>query len=714
MSSIFHLGQFTQISKQLQSWINYPQQETALLRKIVDRIRNSLELKVVLQTAVSEIAQLLELDTCLFLWYFQDTQRMQVVCEHSSDPSHDSRLGYYPMESFGVLGEAIASGQMIINGEALNNNLSSVSKIAKHLNKFRSKQHYAPEQVLGSNTNLLIPVTDEVGWVGFIGCLSEEPRSWTAGEIELLQSITDPLEIAIRQAQLYEQTQKQAQREQLVNQITSQTRQTFDLEIILTEAIAQLLEALQVDRCLVHLVENSDHPETIAFSEPPAEISLDLESGVPPENNSPAYIRRQHLYEVCRPPFPPTVDEFDTHGPITQWVVQHRQRVVIADVTQDKRIGTDNEEYQKAQIKSSLVIPAQANGKLHAILYLNQCDQVRYWSKNDQKLTQAVADQLAISIQQAYLYSQIQRQAAYSNAQAQKMAEMLAELKQTQAQLIHSEKMSSLGQMVAGVAHEINNPVNFIYGNIPYLENYVRDLVTLVKAYQQEYAQPSTRLSSLAEEIDLEFLMRDLPQIFQSMQSGAERIHSIVDLLQNFSRQNEAPLKSVDLNGAIESTLLMLHNQHSGRILVERQWGELPLVECYAKEINQVFLHVLTNAIEALRRSNNPDKCLKITTSLIVASHREDHREDHRVQIVIADNGPGIPLPIQSKVFDPFFTTKDVGQGKGLGLTVGYQTVVDQHQGTITMQSVPGHGAVFTIELPVKHQVTTELQPLTK
>jgi len=268
--------------------------------------------------------------------------------------------------------------------------------------------------------------------------------------------------------------------------------------------------------------------------------------------------------------------------------------------------------------------------------------------------------------------------------------------------------------MVAGVAHEINNPVNFIYGNIPYLENYVRDLVTLVKAYQQEYAQPSTRLSSLAEEIDLEFLMRDLPQIFQSMQSGAERIHSIVDLLQNFSRQNEAPLKSVDLNGAIESTLLMLHNQHSGRILVERQWGELPLVECYAKEINQVFLHVLTNAIEALRRSNNPDKCLKITTSLIVASHREDHREDHRVQIVIADNGPGIPLPIQSKVFDPFFTTKDVGQGKGLGLTVGYQTVVDQHQGTITMQSVPGHGAVFTIELPVKHQVTTELQPLTK
>lgn len=690
MSSIFHLGQFTQIGKQLHNWITYPQQETTLLRKIVDRIRNSLELKVVLQTAVSEIAQLLELDTCVFLWYFQDTQRVQVVCEHSISTDYRSRLGYYPMEAFGALGGAIASGQMIINGEALSSNLATVSKIAKQLNKFQTKQHYLPEQILGSSSNLLIPVTDEVGWVGFIACLSEQPRSWTAGEIDLLQSITDPLEIAIRQAQLYEETQKQAQREQLVNQITSQTRQSFDLEVILTEAIAQLLEALQIDRCLVHLVEDATNQELASLSE----LS-------DPHESEPSSPRHQHIYEVCRPPFPPTVDEFDTSGPITQWVIQHRQRVLIADVTQDRRIGSNNEEYQKAQIKSSLVIPAQANGKLHAILYLNQCTEVRYWSKNDQKLAQAVADQLAISIQQAYLYSQIQHQAAHSAAQAKKMAVMLTELKQTQSQLIQSEKMSSLGQMVAGVAHEINNPVNFIYGNIPYLENYVRDLVTLVKAYQQDYLHPSVRISHLSEEIDLEFLMRDIPQIFQSMQSGAERIHSIVDLLQNFSRQNEAPLKAVDMNGAIESTLLMLHNQHSGRILVDRQWEELPLVECYAKEINQVFLYILTNAIEALRRSEKADKCLKITTKLL----KGDYSKQDWIRIMIADNGPGVPLGIQSKVFDPFFTTKDVGQGKGLGLTVSYQTIVDQHKGKIEMRSTPDVGAEFIIELPVKHQL---------
>jgi len=698
VSSIFHLNQFTQIGKQLQTWINYPQQETLLLRKIIDRIRNSLELKVVLQTAVNEITELLELDTCLFFWYFPDTRRVQIVCEYSVIPDYESRLGYCPMETFGVLGGAIASGQIIINGEALSSNLAAVSKIAKQIHKFKAKQHYSPEQMLGSRANLLIPVTDEVGLVGFIACLSEQPRSWIAGEIDLLQSLTDPLEIAIRQAQLYEQTQKLAQREKLVNQITNQTRQTFDLEIILTEAIAQLLESLQIDRCLVHLVEES---EIALDTSPMLDPSLAEERSDTPDSQS--HIRRQHLYEVCRPPFQPTVDEFDTNGPITQWVVQHRQRVLIADVTKDKRIGSHNEEYQKAEIKSSLVVPVQANGKLHAILYLNQCKEVRYWSKNDQKLSQAVADQLAISIQQARLYSQIQHQAIHSAAQAQKMTMMLTELKQTQAQLIHSEKMSSLGQMVAGVAHEINNPVNFIYGNIPYLENYVRDLVTLVKAYQQDSDHPSPQVRQLAEEIDLDFLMRDLPQIFQSMQSGAERIHSIVDLLQNFSRQNEAPLKAVDINEAIESTLLMLHNQHSGRILVERYWGELPLVECYAREINQVFLHILTNAIEALRRSETNDKWIKITTQLI----QSVNLEQDKIQITIADNGIGIPLGIQSKVFDPFFTTKDVGKGKGLGLTVSYQTVVDQHRGTINLQSAPGAGAEFTIELPIKHEAPT-------
>ncbi len=627
---------------------------------------------MVLQTAVDEIAELLSLDSCLFLWYFADTRRVQVVCERNLHLGQSPQLGYYPLDSFGQMGAVIATGQLIVNGEGLGQGLEAISRISR-LNKRTAIKK--ANHLFGCVSNLLVPITNEEERIGFVGCLSAKPRHWLAKEVDFLDAIVQPLEIAIRQAQLYEQTQKQAQREQIVNQITNQTRQSFDLEVILGEAIRRLLEAMEVDRCLVHLVEDGE---------------LSITRGDQTGN-----IRRQHLYEVCRPPFEPSIDEFDTHGPITQWVIQHKQKVLITDISQDERIGENNEEYQKAQIKSSLVVPVQANGKLYAILYLNQCDHVRYWSKNDQTLTQAVADQLAISIQQAYLYAQTRHQAALSAAQAQHMASMLEELKQTQAKLIQSEKMTSLGQMVAGVAHEINNPINFIYGNVPYLENYVQDLMALVQAYRQEYPQPSATIRQLLDAMDVDFLLRDLPLICQSMQAGAERVHGVVELLQNFSRQNEAPLKAVDLNAAIESTLLILHNQHSGRLTLERDWGVLPLVECYGKDINQVFLHLITNAIEALGRSEKPERLLRLKTSML---------NPDTVQIVIADNGPGIQPEIISRVFDPFFTTKDVGQGRGIGLTVSYQIIVEQHYGHLSVSSQPGEGAEFTIELPVKHR----------
>ena len=687
----------------LQDWLKYPRRQAALIRKIVDRIRNSLELQVVLQTAVDEVAALLELDGCKFLWYFKDTQRVQVVCEHNNDSRKESHLGYHPLESFGAIAQAIAAGDLITNSGTVRDNPLSWGLIGEQLPWFwhslpqRRKQSDdadANHKLFGYSASLMIPVSDKESSIGFIACLCEQPRTWSVAEIEFLEVIAEPLEIAIRQARLYEQTQKQAICEQLINQITSQTRQSFDPETILTEAIAQLLEAMQADRCLVHQVEEASE----ISQEESQEESQTPQSPVPPVSSGTAF-RCKHLYEVCREPFLPTVDNFDIHGPITQWVIQHRQLVTIPDIEQDERIGKANIEYQKAQIKSSLVIPVQANGTLHALLYLNQCSHVRYWSKNDQKLAQAVADQLAISLQQAHLYARTQQQAQKSEMQAQEMSEMLEQLRLTQVQLIQSEKMSSLGRMVAGVAHEINNPINFIYGNIPYVDNYVSALIRLVEAYQAHYTDPPAQLQKLTEETEIDFLLRDLPKILKSMQLGAERIHEIVQLLQKFSGNNAATLKWIDLNAALESTLLILHNQMTG-IKVERHYDNLPHVQCYPKPINQAFLSIITNAIEALNRWSDPNKTLTLRTEWLPSSEMAD---EGRVRIAIADNGPGIQPDIQPKIFEPFFTTKEVGQGRGLGLTISYQTIVNQHNGQLEVISQPGQGTQFLIEIPLRH-----------
>lgn len=674
-------------------WLRHPAKQTALLRRIIDRVRNSLEVKVVLQTAVDEIATLLNLDRCCFFWYFRDTNRVQIICEStpsattkrspktvvkaalSSEPSQATgtacAIGYHPLTAFGHAAGAIAQGELVMHSGQLSR-LPLGQFLHPWVSAWQGKAPAIEGAVMGALAHLLVPVKSQHEERGFIACLADQPRQWSTAEVEFLQAIAQQLEIAIRQAQLYEQTQKQAQRERLVNRITAQTRQSFELETILTEAIAQLLEALQVDRCLVHLVEDSS-------------------------TASPA--QTKHLYEVCRPPFPASMHDFDTHGPITQWVMQTRQRVVITDVAQDERIGATNAEYQQAQIKSSLVVPVQTKETLHAILYLNQCDQIRYWSTNDQKLAQAVADQLAISIQQAHLYAQTQQQAAASAAQAQQLAATLHELRLTQTQLIQSEKISSLGRLVAGVAHEINNPINFIYGNVPYVETYTQDVLRLLQAYQERHPQLDPELQALIETVDLDFVTRDLPQILKSMRSGADRVRQIVLSLRNFSHLDEAHYKAVDIHKGIESTLLVMKPYLAQEIEIRKSYEVLPLVECCPSHLNQVFLSLLMNAVEALNWWPAEKKTIAICTAHVPATATEAER----VRIVVVDNGPGIPHEIQPKIFDPFFTTKDVGQGAGLGLTVSYQTIVNQHQGQLTFYSEPGLGTEFIIDLPVRH-----------
>lgn len=396
---------------------------------------------------------------------------------------------------------------------------------------------------------------------------------------------------------------------------------------------------------------------------------------------------------------------------IIQYVQRTQESVVLHQATSEG-LFTEDPYIVERQTQSVLCMPITQQGQLMGMLYLENNLVLGAFTPNRLQVLQILMAQAAISIENARLYRNLED---YSNnleqkvvARTQELTEKnqrlqstLQELQRTQAQLIQAEKMSSLGQMVAGVAHEINNPLSFIRGNINHAQNYLKDLIELVEL--QAYHAPSSHptVQQKIHDIELEFLKEDAPHLFQSMDHGVDRIRQIVLGLRNFARLDEAGQKRVDLHEGIENTLLIL--QHllqvqslQPEILVSKQYGTLPLVNCYASMINQVFLNILTNAIDALR---SPEGVALQPAPIIAIQTRPT--DDRQVQILITDNGPGMDDQVRSKIFDPFFTTKPVGQGKGLGLSVSYQIITQQHQGQLTCRSHPREGTTFVITLPI-------------
>ena len=296
------------------------------------------------------------------------------------------------------------------------------------------------------------------------------------------------------------------------------------------------------------------------------------------------------------------------------------------------------------------------------------------------------------------------------------IAKYTQELKETQAQLIHSEKMSSLGQMLAGIVHEINNPVNFIHGNIKYANEYSQDLLKLIQIYQQHSPPLKPELQEEVEAIDSEYLMQDLPKIFSSMQLGTERIIGIINSLRSFSRLDEPDLKQVDIHQGIDSTLMILQNrlnqiQSSSTIQVVKDYGNIPLIECCPGQINQVFMNILANAIDAIKESYQRKKLGSTQESKGQENpkiHLQTKQEGKNCIISIADNGYGMTQEVKRRIFDPFFTTKSIGKGTGLGLSISYKIVVEKHQGKLQCDSTLGEGTKFTITLPIKAAVQSQ------
>ena len=301
----------------------------------------------------------------------------------------------------------------------------------------------------------------------------------------------------------------------------------------------------------------------------------------------------------------------------------------------------------------------------------------------------------------------LQNSEAQSREQSTQLATALDELQTTHSQLVQSEKMSSLGLLIAGVAHEINNPVSFIHGNLAYLKDYTQDLLHLLELYQEHYPNPVPEIQQETKKNELDFLAEDLPKILSSMSIGVERICQIVQSLRNFSRHDDSQMKPMNLHEGIDSTLLILNHRLKGNgemppIEIIKQYGDLPPVECFAGPINQVFMNILSNAIDALddpnsqltfeEMSENPSQ-IKICTEVV----------GNFVEIKISDNGPGITEEVKQRIFDTFFTTKPIGKGTGMGLSISYQIIVERHKGKLYCTSELGKGTEFTIKMPIVH-----------
>ena len=283
----------------------------------------------------------------------------------------------------------------------------------------------------------------------------------------------------------------------------------------------------------------------------------------------------------------------------------------------------------------------------------------------------------------------------------------LTKLQETQAQLIQTEKMSGLGQMVAGVAHEINNPANFIHANLSFLGGHTQDLIGLLDLYQRHYPNPVPEIQEEIEIIELDFLKIDLQNIIRSMEEGTRRIREIVLSLRNFSRLDEADFKQVNIHEGIDSTLMILQNRlklkpHTNGIAVIKKYGNLPFVECYPSQLNQVFMNILVNAIDALEEKIQKNSFSENFIPQITIYTKQINT--NTAQIFILDNGSGIPNNVTSKLFDPFFTTKEVGKGTGLGLSISYQIIVEKHGGKLLCKSAPAKGTSFIIEIPITHK----------
>jgi signal transduction histidine kinase len=550
---------------------------------------------------------------------------------------------------------------------------------------------------------------------------------WALPQVALAQTLSQQLAQTIAQHQqvqasddiqqtLTRRTHELAQLvtdQQMLAAIVSKIRQSSDLATIFQTTVEEIYQRFQADRVVIYRFNPDWSGEFVAEAVGAQWTPLKIAQWAP---DQAGLTRPDHC--VVQSFLDAPIADPDNYLAQSQGGVYAQSRAIrtVSDIYTKNFPACYLTVLEQYQCRAYVTAPIYQENRLWGLLAVYQNDAPRSWSDRESALIQQITEPLGIAIQQAELL-------ASSRSQAQELATALHERNQTQAKMLQNEKMSSLGQLTAGLAHEINNPVTFIHSNISHLSHYFHDLLAVIALYQQQQPIVDADVADYLATIDLGFLQNDVPKVLQSMESGTRRISSVMESLTHFTRLHEAGIKPSDLHQGIDSVILILQHQcrptsDNAGITIERQYGDLPLVECDASLINQVLMNLISNAIAAIKVNNQQSTPAAIASHMqhsghiVIATSRSHIGDQPTALIRIQDNGTGIPENIQPRIFDPFFTTKDVGQGSGLGLSISHNIIVDTHQGELRYHTTIGTGTTFEIELPIQSAAICPLKPL--
>ncbi len=659
-------------------------EQERVLASIIDRIRSSLDLETLFKTTSTAVRQMLNTDRVGVFrftpgsgWNEGEFVAEDVASEFTSAMAtkvHDHCFG----SQFAVY---YTQGRVQAVTDIYNAELSDC-----HIQILEQFQVRA---------NLIVPVLKGEELWGLL-CVHQcsNSRRWQISEIEFVRRIATHFAIALQQAEHLEQikdqtallTQAKAQEKALLRQkallkITNRIRQSFDLAEICQTATAEVRQLLEADRVTIYRF-NPDWSGDFLFES--VVNPWNPLVGVLPTTKDPHLMETQGGRYAANEAF--AVPDIYTAG------------------HSDGHIAL----LEEFQARAYAIAPIFEDDRLWGLLTAFQNAAPRHWQADEIELLAQIGEQLGIALQQAEFVRQIQTQSV-------ELKQLLEELQRSQIQLIQSEKMASLGQLVAGIAHEINNPINFIHGNLSHVQEYVNTLLTLTRFSQQIDPKSNQDIRAYQEQVknlDIDFILEDLAKTLTSMQMGTDRIQQIVSSLRNFSRLDEAAFKTVDIHEGIDSTLLILGHRLKAygdhhEVEIIKDYGNIPPIECYPAQLNQVFMNLLVNALDAIEEKINARKLSAANQTSYPASKiwiSTQVYEPDQVEIRIRDNGIGIEEDNKAKIFDYFFTTKPVGKGTGLGLAISWQIICERHAGTINFNSSSGQGTEFIIRLSVRHQ----------